>query len=412
MNIDNLTDRFVESLRPSDDRRVEVRDTKVRGLILRLSETGRKTWSVLYRRQSDGRRRRYTVGGYPQFSLADARAEAMGILARVARGGDPAADRRRPAGSRPRTLGDLAERYLARHAKPFKRSGFQDRQMLEKDVLHPLGREPLESIRRSDIAEVVQAIVARGSPIQANRTFEVIRGLYNWALGAGLVETSPCFGLRAPSHEQSRQRVLSLEEIRRFWQALPVAPMSWSTAQILRLCLVSGQRVSEVAGARLSELDFLEREWRLPGSRVKNRSAHIVPLSLFAAELFEEAIERAGATDLIFQSAATKRSITGHAVAKAMSRTLELFDLEDVTPHDLRRTAATGMAKLGVPRLVIDKVLNHVSADRSTIAGIYDRHGYQGEKRHALESWASHLAATLRNAPAVSIVMALPKSAS
>ena len=149
MNIENLTDRFVESLRKSDGRRTEVRDAKVRGLILRVSATGHKTWSVLYRRQTDGRRRRYTVGSYPHFPLADARAEAMGILARVARGGDPAADRRRPAGSRPRTLGDLAERYPARHAKPFKRSGLQDRQMLEKDVLPPLGRDQFQSIRLS-----------------------------------------------------------------------------------------------------------------------------------------------------------------------------------------------------------------------------------------------------------------------
>jgi integrase len=145
---------------------------------------------------------------------------------------------------------------------------------------------------------------------------------------------------------------------------------------------------------------------------VKNGSAHIVPLSPLAVELFEEAIERAGATDLIFQNAATRRSITGHAVAKAMNRTLEHFGLEDVTPHDLRRTAATGMAKLGISRLVIDKVLNHVSADRSTIAGVYDRHAYQAEKRHALESWASHLSATLGKALAATNIVALRKSAS
>ena len=176
MNIENLTDRFVESLRKSDGRRTEVRDAKVRGLILRVSATGRKTWSGLYRGRpmDDGG---VTPSEVIRIFPGRRPGRGYGDFARVARGGDPAADRRRPAGSRPRTLGDLAERYLARHAKPFKRSGLQDRQMLEKDVLPPLGREPLESIRRSDIAEVVQTIVARGSPIQANRTFEVIRGL-------------------------------------------------------------------------------------------------------------------------------------------------------------------------------------------------------------------------------------------
>lgn len=342
MKTGNLTDRFVESLRPHDGRRVEVRDGKVRGLILRVSENGTKAWSVLYRRQIDGRRRRHTVGGYPQVSLAEARAQAMAVLARVARGEDPSSDRRRIAGGRPQTFGDLAERYLSRHAKVSKRSGFQDRQMLHKDVLPVLGSEPLEAIKRADIGEIVQTIVERGSPIQANRTFEVIRGLYNWALGAGLIENSPCLALKAPAQERSRERVLSSEETGRFWHGLPSAPMSWSAAQILRLCLVSAQRVSEVAGARRSEIDLAEREWRLPGTRVKNRSAHVVPLCPLAMALFEEALARSPDDDVVFPSSITKRAICGASLAKAMKRSLGAMGLEDVTPHDLRRTAATG----------------------------------------------------------------------
>lgn len=156
----NLTDRFVESLKPMDTLRAEIRDGKVPGLILRLSEKGTKS----YRRKSDGRRRRSTCGNYPQVSLADARAKALEILARVARGEDPAREDRRTPGDRPRTFGELAELYL-KHAEASKRSALRDRQMLEKDLLPALGREPLETIKRADVGEVITAT----SPTEASQ---------------------------------------------------------------------------------------------------------------------------------------------------------------------------------------------------------------------------------------------------
>ena len=198
--------------------------------------------------------------------------------------------------------------------------------------------------------------------------------------------------MKAPAAEQSRERALAADEIKAFWDALPRAAMSWQTAQVLRICLVTAQRLGEVAGARKSEVFLKEAEWRLPGHRVKNGSAHNVPLSPLAMELFAEAMDRSPDEDLVFRSAITKRAITADAVSKAVNRSLEFFEFEeDLTPHDLRRTAATGMAKLGIPRLVVDKCLNHVSADRSTIAGVYDRHAYEKEKREALQAWSLRL---------------------
>ena len=241
--------------------------------------------------------------------------------------------------------------------------------------------------------------MARGAPVQANRTFEIIRGLYNWALGVGLVETTPCLGLRAPSQEQSRARTLSKNEIRFLWQWLPDALMAWETSQILRLCLVTGQRVSEVAGTPKSEIDFAEHEWRLPGDRVKNRNAHIVPLSPLAEELLREAFARHPNSPFVFPSRINQGADPRSRRGQGDVRSLPALGLEDATPHDLRRTVATEMAKLGIPRLVVDKVLNHVSADRSTIAGVYDRHTYSGEKREALERWARHLIELVDDSP-------------
>ena len=397
--IRNLTDRQVESVKAANGHRIDFRDAKRPGLVLRVSPAGVKAWSVLYRRRIDGRRRRCTLGQYPQVSLAEARAKALDVLARVARGEDPAGDQRRKRTSgTPRTFGELADLYLARHADRAKRSGFQDRQMLDKDVLPILRHEPLESIKRADISEIIETIVARGAPIQANRTFEIIRGVFNWGLGAGCIETTPCLGLRAPTPEQSRDRALKPDEIRQFWNRLPDAPMSWRTAQILRLCFVTAQRVSEVAGISRSEISLSERLWRLPAERVKNASAHDVPLSALAIELLEQGMQRSDG-DLIFPSHLTAEPITNHAVAKAMRRSLETFGLERFTAHDLRRTAATEMAGLGIDRLIVDKVLNHVSADRSTVAGVYDRHAYRAQKAAALEAWADHLRSIIGTEP-------------
>jgi integrase len=113
--------------------------------------------------------------------------------------------------------------------------------------------------------------------------------------------------------------------------------------------------------------------------------------------LFEEALARSPDDDVVFPSPITKQAICGSSLAKAMKRSSQALQLDDATPHDLRRTAATGMAKCGVSRLVIDKILNHVSADRSTIAGTYDRYGYEREKRAGLHAWESHLLAIVEN---------------
>jgi integrase len=395
--VKNLTDRFLDSVKATSGR-IELRDAKTAGLTFRVSESGAKSWSVLYRRKADGKRRRASIGDYPSFSLADARSEALAIMARVARGEDPAKDvlRGSPC-KKPRTFGELADRYLAGHATE-KRSGFKDRAMLEKDVLPSLEGELLTEIERADITAILDRIIARGAPIQANRTFEVIRKVFNWGIEKGFIEVSPCYRMKAPAKNRRRDRALSAEEIRRCWRKLILkTKMSWETRMILRLCLVTGQRVGEVAGARKAELRLDQGEWRLPGARVKNGSPHTVPLSPLATCLFKKAMNRSNGSDFVFPSPTTEEPITGHAVAKAMHRSRAVFGLSNsVTPHDLRRTAASFMGELGFSRLIQDKVLNHITTDNSSISGVYDRYSYMREKREALETWANHLIQILR----------------
>ncbi len=173
------------------------------------------------------------------------------------KGEDPARDRKRATGSHPRTLGELAERYL-KHAEASKRSGWQDRQMLEKDVLPLLGNEPLESIKRADIGDVLQRVVARGAPIQANRTFAVSGDCTtgHWARASS--RRRPAWGSRRQRRSSRESERLSAGEIKAFLGCPPEAAMSWQTTQILRLCLVTAQRLGEVAGARKSEVFLKE----------------------------------------------------------------------------------------------------------------------------------------------------------
>ena len=415
----DLTDRFVQSVKASDGKRATYADRKVRGLVLRVTPAGLKTWSLRYRRKVDSKRIRMTLGEYPAISLSEARDEAMKIMAEVARRKDPAKERKRGDRSKPRTFGELAKRYIVDRV-PDKRSGFKDEQMLNKDVLPDLEGEPLEEIKRVDITQILDRIIKRGAPIQANRTFEVIRQVFGYAVEKGFMDGSPIDRMKAPSKPRSRDRKLSHEEIRIFWRrVIAKAKMKWKTRMILRLCLVTGQRVDEVAGARGSELDLDKAEWHLPADRVKNASAHIVPLSALAVRLFKKALARAGEGDFVFPHPSTGSHITAHAVATAMRRSRDVFAFKrdgahrslafrrEATPHDLRRTLASGLGELGFPRLIQDKVLNHVSADRGTISGVYDRYEYLREKRQALEAWADHLSVIVFGKPSSSNVVEL-----
>jgi integrase len=407
--IQNLTDSFLKNVRATDDQlgRTDYRDAKTPGLVFRVSKSA-KSWSVIYRRKSDGKRRRVTIGEYPDFSLADARTEAKEINAKVARGEDPAKAKKRPSPTRPRTFGELAKRYVENHASQ-KRSGFDDERRLNKNVLPDLEGEPLEAIERADITSILDRIVERGAPIEANRTFAVIRKVFNWAIEKGYMEAVPITKMKMPAMAQSRSRILTDEEIRIFWRRIIAkTKMDWEMRAVLKLCLLTGQRVMEIAGAKRSEIDLIKNEWHMPGARIKNAvSVHIVPLSPLARLIFVKAMKRSKSDEFIFPSRITGQPMVKTAPSKAVKRNEVVFGFDEpFTPHDLRRTLASGLGQLGFNRLIQDKVLNHITADRS-ISAVYDRYAYLKEKREALETWADHLQMIVFDKPRAVVVSAL-----
>ena len=385
-----LTSRFVEGIKVES--RTDFWDDIVRGLVLRVSPSGVKSWTAVYVRESDGAKRRLTIGRFPAITLEKARAKALKVMSSVSEGDDPAGDKRaRREAMKVRELGKL---YLEKYAKRKKRTWREDQRILEKDVYPLLGGFRVASLRRRDVIDVVEAKAEAGHERQAGVILAVVRRMFNWAVENDYLESSPVQGVKAPGRPVRRDRVLSDDELRTVLRALPTAALSDAMRAVIRLLMFTGQRSGEVCGITKSEINLSNALWTIPAHRTKNGLQHTVPLSEAALALIREwypSEEAPGETPLFSR---TGSAIESNAVAAAVRKNLQYFEVR-WTPHDLRRTAATGMAELGVQPHVVEVALNHISGFRAGVAGVYNRAKYDAEKRFALELWADNLEALI-----------------
>ena len=395
-----FTDRGLRALKPKAER-YEVWEDNGKGLGLRVSPTGRKTFIFLYR--YGGRSRRLTLGTFGRpptgLTLADAHlkhAEAWTLLAKDIDPGSVKQDVKRASVEAP-TVRDLADEYLHRWARPRKSTWREDRRILEKDVLPFWENRKAADITRRDVIVLLDRIVDRGAPVAANRTLAVIRKMFNFGVGRDIVPASPCHAVPAPGKENKRDRVLSVAEIRAFWHGLDAARMSETSRLALKLQLATAQRIGEVARATWDELDLETGWWTIPAKRAKNRLPHRVPLSPLSLELLSAAQARSAQSPYVFPSPVLvgqdrnprHRPVGPESLTRAVNRNIDVLGGTRFTPHDLRRTAASMMASSGVSRVVLKMILNHVDND---VTAIYDRHSYDPEKREALERWGERLA--------------------
>jgi integrase len=375
-----LTDAEVRGLKASTGQRLVLYDAKARGLCLRVTPRT-KSWSFIYRPDGSSRQRRYTIGDYPAWSLSSAREKALGLRQAVQDGRDPVADRKQRREAL--TVAAMVERFIAK-AKGSLRSWRAYEGLLRRDVVRALGARPAGQVTRAEIANMLDTILAR-APAVANGVHSALSSVYGWAVSEGLVTDNPVRGLRRRHAARSRERVLSDDEVQRFWQATEGMAPGYRDA--LRLVLLTGQRPGEVIGVRAEELDIAKAVWRIPAARVKNKRDHIVPLTGEALRLLRRLVEGQQTGPLI-------RTPRGHeatnvSLAKAFSGLREhgLFPDSKATPHDLRRTAATFMGRLDIDQMTIARVLNHASTTRATVTGsTYDRHTYEPQMRRALEA--------------------------
>jgi integrase len=239
---------------------------------------------------------------------------------------------------------------------------------------------------------------AETAPIAANRLLELLVRLFNFAIDRELLDANPCARVQKPGgRESSRDRVLSPDEIRELWNALDRQWFTEQTAAALRLILVTAQRPGEVVSIRREDLDLSEGWWTIPAERAKNGLAHRVPLNGRARETLESLPD---VSPWVFPSPGRDQHIHRDALAiairRARQRHTDPLKIEDFSPHDLRRTAASHMASVGVERFVIGKLLNHVEPG---VTKVYDRHSYDAEKKKAMDKWARMLSSILTYEP-------------
>lgn len=399
----NLTDRFVASAKPQDGKRTDYFDSNTRGLALRVSEGGHRSWTYHYTSPRTGKRARVAIGTYPAKSLADARTRALEAKGHVDDGNDPR-DVFAAETSGALTVAGLLDSYLAKHVRPNLKTAAAVQRRINKNVRPVIGTVRVADLHKREINRVLDPILARGRQVEAGRVFEDMRAAFRWAVARGDLEHSPMEGMKKPGASKPRERVLTDDEIRDLWNGLPKSlARSKQCQRMVKLCLVTAQRVGEVAGMRRDELDLKARTWSLPGERTKNGRAHIVPLSDLAVSIIKEAIKDAGKSPFVFPCG-DDTHLSPHAVARSIGRAQETtekrplgrFGMPRWTAHDLRRTALTNFARLGIAPVVAGAVANHLSVTKATVTlSTYSWYTYDAEKRKALDLWAERLEAII-----------------
>jgi integrase len=409
-----LTDLFIERAPIPVCGRTEYFDAGFPGLSLRVTENGRKSWSLFYR--FHGRLRRFTIGRYPAVKPAQARREATAALECVRKGVDPAEEKKQRRDNplpETETFESLVQDYLERHVKKncAPATYKEARRDLECNVLPRWRGRPLASISRRDAINLVDDLVERGVEIQANRTLARLRALFNWGIEKDRISASPVEHIKPPTKERARDRALTDDEIRWFW--LACEEIGRPFGPVFKLLLLTAQRRDEVGGMKWTEFDLEKRTWTLPRNRAKSNRGHEVYLSESAIEVLRSLSRVAcgdNEQDLVFTVTGTT-AVSGFGNAKRRLDTVMLAAKRDEigpkaetiphwTLHDLRRTAATGLARLHIAPHVVDKVLNHVSGTIRGVAAVYNRFEYLDERRAALEAWSRYVANLVAPAPA------------
>jgi len=385
-----LTDIAIQKLKPAAAR-YEVPDPGARGLRVVVQRSGRKSFAVRYRNAS-GRARKLTLPA--GITLAAARKLAADAMLEVAQGRDPATakqDARRGARFRVAdTVERLAEQYIEQYAKRRTRSNSWRGTVavFRNDVLPAWGKCGVGDIRRRDVIEILEKI-ATDRPVMANRAKSALSHFFHWLADRDVIAASPCVGIKAPTQATSRDRVLSDDEIRQLWQAADSLDSRAGTC--IKLLILTGQRRGEIAKLKWTELDG--DVLLLSPSRMKGKAAHALPLPKQAVTLIT-AMPRIG--EYVFGRHPVARF---DLIKRALDARMGAATPKWVT-HDIRRSVASGLARLGVQLPVIEKILAHRSGTFKGIVGVYQKHSFLPEMQIAMQKWGDHVDQLVGGKPA------------
>jgi integrase len=423
-----LTTRGIEAVKPGTTRR-EIPDAILPGLYLIVQRSGACSWALRYR--FNGRSKKFTIGPSPAIKLAKARELGRAALI-VAKGGTDPGDQKKAAKReegerRQHTFDVVAEEFITRYLygsdkkKPL-RTADDVAAAIRRDLVPPWRKKPISTIKRTDVVELLEAIVDRGSPSVAHHTFAYARKLFRWALNRsryGIV-SSPLEGLSATEiigRKKRGKRVLTDAEIKLAWEAAET--LEYPHGPFVQMLLIKGQRLRETANATRPEFDLDETElWTVGAERMKGDATHEVPLVALAIILLKR-LPRGKEGSYVFSTTDGARPISGfdklkrrlHAAMRGLLRRAAGVPEKDVDLrkalglatdkqipaeyliepfvfNDLRRTVRTRLSGLPIPDEVRELMIAH---SRPELHQVYDQHAFRDEKRRGFELWAQRL---------------------
>ena len=384
-----LTELSISKIVAQRGMRLELFDTLLPGLALRVTEHESKSWSVMYRVAGAGeggkrgRLRRMTLGRFPLIDLKEARLRARGAMDAADRGLDPAHKRTEEAKVRSqRTFEFVCDRFVALHAKAHTETGAAAEYYLKTHAVSAWSGRPVEAIDRATAHELLDGLIQeRGAPC-AREVRKHLSKLFNWAVDRGMLAASPLAGMRRPELAYApRERVLNMEELKAVWVA--AGQMGYPFGPMFRLLLLTAQRRSEIAGARWPWISDDRTALEIPAACYKTNRPQVVPLSQPAQGIITS-LPRWNGGDCMISSRGGATPVSGFSKAKLQLD--QLCGVKGWTVHDLRRSGATHMARLGVAQEHIERVLGHAIEG---VAGTYNRYSYLEEKRAALAKWGA-----------------------
>lgn len=409
VNKRRFTDQMLERLRPPTSGRIELGDEVVPGLVLRVTTSGVKSFSVIYKvpgeggvsatgRPLAGRQHRVTLGQYPLLGLSKAREEARRLLEAVSEGRDPRDERREQNKHRfTNTVETVARRFITQDAQRTVASWEKIQRTLDLHVIPRIGSKPIRDVRRADVHEMLDELVAADKVGTAREVRKHLSRLFNWAVDRELIPDSPVHGLRRADLDPNGDagRALTNGELRYIWRA--AGELGYPFGPWYQLLMLTGRRREEWAAATRSEIDAASRLHDLPRERHKSGRGHVLPLSDPAWVIVDGLPIWPGNDYHLFSTKAGKGHIKGYSKAKTRldAEALKLMRKDNAEAalasyrvHDFRVTCETRLADLGFNQDVRDAVLGHA---KPGLQKTYNKHEYLDEKREAMAAYGAHI---------------------
>lgn len=415
MSAKRISKAAIDAVTPSE-RDQFIWDGRLSGFGVKITRGGAKVFIYQYRMGGRGAKvRRFTIGKYGKLTVEQARKKAEMLALDVANGVDPQQEK---VAARVKAVDLAFDAYVALFTEKCLAVEWQATHkyvssLLTKYAVPALRGKPLPDITRRDVRHVLEPVADKVAT--ASNLFAVMRRLFTWAVEREDIDRSPIEGMRPPPKPTSRDRVLSDSELALVWRGADA--LGYPFGPMVQMLILTGARRDEVAALEWSELDRVRRSWALPSSRSKNALRAENALSNAAVGVLDVVAARSQVADG-WPSSGFVFSTTGATPVSGYSRAKRRLDREiaDIAKaigasppepwrlHDLRRTLATGLQRLGVRLEVTEAVLNHVSGSRGGIVGVYQRHNWKDEKRAALEAWARHIEGLLTDADQTKLV--------